>query len=84
MNHTKNSIVFWHGTISRRNRQISISSPWLPVIIIVSLSECYLLAMLTNGTRFMRDAHFEQLSPLYQVTAEEIELYIKSCLTATL
>lgn len=43
-----------------------------------------LLAMLTNGTRFMRDAHFEQLSPLYQVTAEEIELYIKSCLTATL
>jgi len=40
--------------------------------------------MLTNGTRFMRDAHFEQLSPVYQVTAEEIELYIKSCLTATL
>lgn len=42
-----------------------------------------LLAMLTNGNRFMRDAHFEQLFPVYQVTAEEIELYIKSCLTAT-
>lgn len=39
-----------------------------------------LLAMLTNGSRFMRDAHFEQLEPTYDVTAQEIEGYIKSCL----
>lgn len=39
-----------------------------------------LLAMLTNGFRFMRDAHFEQLEPTYAVTAQEIEDYIKSCL----
>ena len=37
--------------------------------------------MLTNGTRFSRDAHFEQLSPVYEVTTEEIEMYIKACLT---
>lgn len=41
-----------------------------------------LLAMLTNGTRFHRDAHFEQLSPSYNVTAGEIEAYIKECLLA--
>ena len=40
-----------------------------------------LLAMLTNGVRFTRDAHFEQLEPKYQVTAMEIEAYIKECLT---
>ena len=39
-----------------------------------------LLAMLTNGNRFTRDAHFEQLEPVYTVTAQEIEDYIKSCL----
>lgn len=39
-----------------------------------------LLAMLTNGSRFMRDAHFEQLEPTYAITAQEIEDYIKSCL----
>lgn len=39
-----------------------------------------LLAMLTNGNRFSRDAHFEQLEPVYTVTAQEIEAYIKSCL----
>ena len=39
-----------------------------------------LLAMLTNGTRFNRDAHFEQLSPTYDVTTGEIESYIKDCL----
>lgn len=39
-----------------------------------------LLAMLTNGTRFNRDAHFEQLSPTYDVTTAEIESYIKDCL----
>ena len=41
-----------------------------------------LLAMLINGSRFVRDAHFEQLSPLYQVTTEDIENYIKDCLSA--
>ena len=39
-----------------------------------------LLAMLTNGSRFTRDSHFEQLEPTYAVTAQEIEDYIKSCL----
>lgn len=39
-----------------------------------------LLAMLTNGSRFIRDAHFEQLAPLYSVSPMEIEEYIKSCL----
>lgn len=39
-----------------------------------------LLAMLTNGKRFLRDAHFEQLAPVYNVSPEEIETYIKSCL----
>lgn len=40
-----------------------------------------LLAMLTNGARFLRDAHFEQLSPVYQVTTQDIEVYIKKCLS---
>lgn len=39
-----------------------------------------LLAMLTNGARFSLDAHFEQLSPTYRVTTQEIEAYIKECL----
>lgn len=39
-----------------------------------------LLAMLTNGSRFTRDALFEQLQPIYTVTTLEIENYIKSCL----
>ena len=40
-----------------------------------------LLAMLTNGARFLRDAHFEQLAPVYQVTVQDIEEYIKTCLS---
>ena len=40
-----------------------------------------LLAMLTNGARFKRDEHFCQLSPIYQETAEDIETYIKECLS---
>jgi predicted nucleotidyltransferase component of viral defense system len=39
-----------------------------------------LLAMLTNGTSFVRDEHFEQLDPMYDVTAGEIEEYVKRCL----
>ena len=34
-----------------------------------------LFAMLTNGNRFTRDARFEQLAPVYAVTAQEIEDY---------
>ena len=37
-----------------------------------------LIALLTNGIHFKRDAHFEQLSPKYNVTPSDIELYIKS------
>ena len=36
-----------------------------------------LLAMLTNSSRFTRDACFEQLQPVYSVTAQDIEEYIK-------
>lgn len=39
-----------------------------------------LLAILTNGNRFTRDACFEQLEPVYDVTVQEIEDYIKSTL----
>ena len=39
-----------------------------------------LIALLTNGSRFNRDAAFEYLSPTYDVTPTEIELYIKSLL----
>lgn len=39
-----------------------------------------LLAILTNGMRFSRDANFEQLSPIYKVTTQDIENYIKECL----
>ena len=39
-----------------------------------------LLARLTNGKRFSRDANFEQLSPIYKVTTLDIENYIKESL----
>ena len=39
-----------------------------------------LLAMLTNGKRFARDSHFEQLQPIYDISPEEIEAFIKSSL----
>lgn len=35
-----------------------------------------LMAMLTNGALFRKDAQFEQLSPIYDVTAADIEEYI--------
>jgi len=38
------------------------------------------LAMITNGSRFTRDSHFEQLAPIYAVAAQEIEDYIRFCL----
>lgn len=40
-----------------------------------------LLMMLTNGSRFTRDSHFEQMNPKYDVTAADIEQYIISLLT---
>lgn len=67
----------------------SILNSGVPIDELVSLALSYsghklksknLLAMLTNGSRFVRDAHFEQLEPLYAVTAQEIEDYIKDCL----
>ena len=42
-----------------------------------------LIAMLTNGMRFNRDARFEQLSPIYDVTALQIEEYIKRLLKSS-
>lgn len=39
-----------------------------------------ILAMLTNGKRFCRDANFEQMQPKYEVSAEDIEQYFKSAL----
>lgn len=67
----------------------SILKSGIPVNDLISLALTYsghklksknLLAILTNGSRFTRDAHFEQLAPTYTVTAQEIEMYIKSCL----
>ncbi|MDB9151566.1 nucleotidyl transferase AbiEii/AbiGii toxin family protein [Parabacteroides distasonis] len=67
----------------------SILKSGVPINDLVSLALTYsghklksknLLAMLTNGSRFARDSHFEQLAPTYAVTAQEIEDYIKSCL----
>lgn len=67
----------------------SILKSGVPINDLVSLALTYsghklksknLLAMLTNGSRFVRDSHFEQLAPTYAVTAQEIEDYIKSCL----
>ena len=39
-----------------------------------------LMAMLTNGDLFRKDAQFAQLQPLYDVTARDIEDYIKTLL----
>lgn len=68
----------------------SILQTGIPIQELISLALTYsghrlktknLLAMLTNGSRFNRDAHFEQLMPVYQLTALEIENYIKNILT---
>ena len=37
-----------------------------------------LMAMLTNGDLFRKDAQFAQLQPLYDITARDIEDYIKT------
>jgi hypothetical protein len=36
-----------------------------------------LISMLTNGQRFRVESNFPQLKPIYDVSAEEIEIYIK-------
>lgn len=67
----------------------SILKHGVPVNDLISLALSYsghklksknLLAILTNGSRFTRDACFEQLEPVYDATALEIEDYIKSSL----
>lgn len=59
---------------------VSESVEYLNNLRLADVKSKNLLAMLTNSSRFMRDAHFEQLEPTYAVTAQEIEDYIKSCL----
>lgn len=70
----------------------SILKSGVPINDLISLALNYsghklksknLLAMLTNGNRFTRDAHFEQLHPIYSISAQDIEEYIKSCLLPT-
>lgn len=39
-----------------------------------------LLAMLTNGYLFRKDEQFQQLQPIYNVSSEDIEMYIKELL----
>ena len=39
-----------------------------------------LMAMLTNGDLFRKDEHFVQLQPVYDVSARDIEEYIKQLL----
>ena len=39
-----------------------------------------LMAMLSNGTLFRKDEQFLQLHPIYDVSSEDIEAYIKSLL----
>lgn len=67
----------------------SILKSGIPVNDLISLALSYsghklksknLLAMLTNSSRFTKDANFKQLEPVYTVTPQEIEEYIKSCL----
>ena len=36
-----------------------------------------LLAMITNGSRFIKEKGFEELLPVYDVTPYEIQEYIK-------
>ena len=36
-----------------------------------------LLAMLTNGSRFVKEKSFEELNPVYDITPYDIQEYIK-------
>lgn len=42
-----------------------------------------LISMLTNSERFVPDEHFAALSPIYNVTPQEIELRIKEAIKAS-
>ncbi len=70
----------------------SILKSGVPIHDLISLALSYsehklksknLLAMLTNGSRFTRDACFNHLEPVYAISPQEIEEYIKSCLMQT-
>ena len=39
-----------------------------------------LMAMLTNGDLFRKDEQFAHLQPVYDVSARDIEVYLKSLL----
>ena len=41
-----------------------------------------LMAMVTNGRLFRKDEHFDMLKPIYDVSAQDIEDYIKMLLSA--
>ena len=68
----------------------SILKTGIPIWEMITIAQDYsghrlkvknILAILTNGARFKRDERFSQLSPIYQQTAEDIECYIKECLS---
>ncbi len=68
----------------------SILKTGIPIWEMITIAQEYsghrlktknILAILTNGSRFKRDEHFCQLSPIYQETTEDIECYIKECLS---
>ena len=44
------------------------------------LSTKNLLALLSDGSRFRVDSSFEHLNPVYKVTVDDIETYIKDCI----
>ena len=45
-----------------------------------TLKSKHILAMLTDHRRFGEDQNFAQLEPLYSISAQEIETYIKNLL----
>jgi predicted nucleotidyltransferase component of viral defense system len=68
----------------------SILKTGIPIWEMIAIAQDYsghrlktknILAILTNGARFKRDERFNQLSPIYQQTTEDIECYIKECLS---
>ncbi|EKC46357.1 hypothetical protein LEA_19880 [human gut metagenome] len=46
----------------------------------IRLKASIFLAMLTDHRRFGEDQNFAQLEPLYSISAQEIETYIKNLL----
>ena len=71
----------------------SILKTGIPIWEMITIAQDYsgprlktknILAILTNGARSKRDERFNQLSPIYQQTAEDIECYIKECLSKSI